>query len=206
MRRVIILLSAALLVLGACGTTNGGTAVPVPSVSGAAPSSGAVDEVPGPGVPKVANPIDLTRLQRSPCDALTPAQVAGLLGSAVEIKPEPDADVGPVCNWEAPGRAGVGIIFGKLDKRGLTRVYAAKGNVYPFVEPLEPVDGYPLAAYDGVGDQRAKGECTVAVGTSDTQTIDISVDQSEKNIGKSDPCEAARQVTAMVLGNAKAGS
>ncbi|VVJ24298.1 Uncharacterised protein [Amycolatopsis camponoti] len=44
------------------------------------------------------------------------------------------------------------------------------------------------------------------MGTSDTQTVDISVDQSEKNIGKNDPCEAARQVTAMVLGNAKAGS
>lgn len=202
MRRVIVPLSAALLVLGACDTTNGGTAVPI---SPASPSSGTVDDVPGSGVPRVANPIDLTRLQKAPCDALTPAQVAGLLGSDVETKPEPDADVGPRCNWHAPGRAGVGIIFGK-DERGLTSVYAAKGTIYPFFEPLEPVDGYPLVAYDGAGDQRAKGECTVAVGTSDTQAIDISVDQSEKNIGKTDPCEAARQVTAMVLGNAKAGS
>ncbi|WP_410630078.1 DUF3558 domain-containing protein [Amycolatopsis sp. cmx-4-83] len=198
---MIVPLSFASLVLGACGTTNGGTPVPVSSLP--AVSSPSVDEVPGPGVPKVTTPIDLTRLEQAPCDALTPAQVAGLLGAEVETKPEPDADVGPVCNWEAPGRAGVGIIFGKLDKRGLTRVYAAKGKTYPFVEPLEPVDGYPLAAYDGIGDRRAEGECTVAVGTSDTQAIDISVNQSEKNIGKSDPCEAARQVTAMVLGNAR---
>ncbi|GLY41339.1 hypothetical protein Amsp01_073620 [Amycolatopsis sp. NBRC 101858] len=206
MRRVIIPMSAALVLLGACDSTNGGTPVPVSSAPSAPSASSPVGEVPGPGVPKVADPIDLARLEHAPCDSLTPAQVAGLLGSEVETKPEPDAYVGPVCNWEAPGRAGVGIIFGKLDKRGLTRVYAEKGKAYAFVEPLEPVDGYPLAAY-GPEDPKIKGEqCMVAVGTSDTQAIDISVDRSEKNIGKGDPCEAARQVTAMVLGNAKAGS
>ncbi|WP_370970473.1 DUF3558 domain-containing protein [Amycolatopsis sp. cg9] len=201
---MIVSLGAALLMLAACSTTSGGTPVPVSSAPSVSPSATASDEVPGPGVPKVANPVDLTTLEQSPCNALTPTQVAGLLGSGVETKPEPGAGVGPVCNWEAPGRAGIGIIFGKLDKRGLTRVYAEKGKAYPFVEPLEPVGGYPLAAYDGLGDRRAEGECTVAVGTSDTQTIDISVNQSEKNIGKSDPCEAAREVTAMVLGNARA--
>ncbi|WP_290056692.1 DUF3558 domain-containing protein [Amycolatopsis solani] len=203
--RVVVSLAAAVLVLGACGTTNGGTPVPVTSVP-SAPPSGSVDEVPGPGVPKVANPIDMTRFDRAPCEALTPAQVAGLLGSEAETKPELDAPAGPTCNWEAPGRSGIGVIFGHLDRRGLTSVYAAKGSAYPFVEPLEPVDGYPLVAYDGVGDQRARGECTVAVGTSDTQAIDISVNQSEKNIGKSDSCQAARQVTAMVLDNARNGN
>ncbi|WP_439376565.1 DUF3558 domain-containing protein [Amycolatopsis lexingtonensis] len=199
-------LGAALLVLSACGTTNGGTPVPVTSAPSAPPSSEPADEVPGPGVPKVANPLDMTRFEQAPCAALTPAQVAGLLGADAETKPDLDAPAGPTCNWEAPGRAGVGVIFGHLDKRGLTSVYAAKGKAYPFVEPLEPVDGYPLVAYDGAGDQRARGECTVAVGTSDTQAIDISVNQSEKNIGKSDPCQAAREVTAMVLGNARSGT
>ncbi|WP_230863084.1 DUF3558 family protein [Amycolatopsis camponoti] len=111
--------------------------------------------------------------------------------------------------WPTSSRKTARTQTGSLTPRagpGVREPGLAKGTTYPFFEPLEPVDGYPLVAYDGVGDQRARGECTVAVGTSDTQTVDISVDQSEKNIGKNDPCEAARQVTAMVLGNAKAGS
>ena len=41
----------------------------------------------------------------------------------------------------------------------------------------------------------------LAVGTSDQTDVDISITQSEDNIGKKDPCAAAHDVAAKVVGN-----
>jgi uncharacterized protein DUF3558 len=206
MRRTLLLLSASLLTITACTPQTTGTPSPSSSTLGQTSSSGSADEVPGPGVPKVENPIDVSHFQQAPCDALTANQVDSLLGQGVSPKSDLKGQAGPECFWHSPNvsQAGVGVIFTNADKLGLTSVYAARGTKYPFFKPLEPVDGYPLVAYDGEGDQSAKGRCTVAVGASDTQAIDISVAQSEENIGK-DPCVAARDVAGKVLANLKAG-
>jgi hypothetical protein len=90
------------------------------------------------------------------------------------------------------------VIFTNIDKRGLTSVYE---HQYRFFLPLNPVDGYPAAAYGLADDRAARGRCQIAIGTSDQQTVDIAVAQSEDNIGKKDPCEAARGVASYVLGN-----
>jgi hypothetical protein len=199
MRRAIILLSMSLLTLTACTSKNDGT----PSASTNTPSPS--DQVPGPGVPKVERPIDITRFKQAPCDALTAAQVTELLGSGVTPKPEVKGEAGPQCRWDSPkvSQAGVGVIFTSVDNRGITRVYDAQGKEYPFFRPLEPIDGYPVAAYDASGDQTSHGNCTVALGTSDHQTVDIDVTLSAENVGK-DPCAAARGVAAQVLGNLRA--
>ncbi|MEQ0563142.1 DUF3558 domain-containing protein [Amycolatopsis sp. NEAU-NG30] len=207
MRRAILLISGSLLVLTACTPKNDGSPLAsAPTPSQASPS-GSTDQVPGPGVPKVENPIDITHFQQTPCDSLTPNQIEELLGSGITPKPEPDSQAGPSCSWNAAdsSQAGVHVIFANVDKLGLTSVYRAKGTTYPFFEPLDPIDGYPLVAYDGEGDQSAKGRCTVAMGTSDTQAVDISIAQSEEKVGKRNPCAAARDVAAKVLGNLKAG-
>jgi hypothetical protein len=200
MRRVIILLSTSLLALAACTPQNDGN----PSASttpGRPPSSSSADDVPGPGVPKVENPIDITHFKQAPCDALTTAQVTELLGSGITPKAEVKGEAGPQCRWDSSrvSQAGVGVIFTGVDNRGITRVYAAQGKEYPFFKPLDPVDGYPIAAYDASGDRSGQGNCTIALGTSDQQTVDIDITLSEENVGKKDPCTAARGVASMVL-------
>jgi hypothetical protein len=87
------------------------------------------------------------------------------------------------------------------DELGLTSVYEAKGKQYQLFEPLESVEGFPVVAY-GVNDERTtRGRCAIAMGVSDTQAVDIHVAQSESNIGKKDPCAAARDVASQVLNN-----
>ena len=204
MRRTFFLLSASLLALTACTPQTTGTPSPSSNSPGRT-SSGSADQVPGAGAPKVENPINVTRFLQAPCDALTAEQVDSFLGKGVSPKPDLKGQAGPECFWHSPSisQAGVGVIFTHAANLGLTSVYAARGTKYPFFKPLEPIDGYPLVAYDGEGDQSSKGRCTVAVGASNTQAIDISITQSEENVGKKDPCIAAREVAGKVLTNLK---
>lgn len=203
MRRTVPMLSALLLTVVACSPTNPGNPS-VPSTSaGPASSAETSSGVPGTGVPKVEHPIDVTRFKTAPCDALDKTQVTALLGSDATVKPDLQAPAGPTCDWDSAGvsQAGVGVIFMTADRLGLTSVYEAKGKQYQFVEPLEAIDGFPTVSY-GVNDERqTRGRCAVALGVSDTQAVDIHVAQSEGNIGKKDPCAAAREVAAQVLSN-----
>jgi hypothetical protein len=200
MRRIILLLGTAAIALTACSEPTVGT--PAPTSGGTtAPRSSTVDQLPGPGVPKVANPIDLAQIKQAPCNALTDTQAKELLGPEVEVKPDPEGPAGPACGWKTPTavRPRVNVIFDKSTNRGMTAVYEAKGNAYKFVEPLEPIDGYPIAAF-GVEDERAsKGKCLVSLGTSDREVITIVAEQSEANVGKKDPCAVAREAAIRVL-------
>ena len=202
MRRILIPISASVLVLGACTTTNSGTASPS-SPSANEPTASSSADVPGPGVPKVASPIDINRFKSTPCDSLTAEQVTDLLGPGVTPKAELNAPGGPSCSIHPPQvtQAGVLVIFTNLDNRGLTSLYAAKDVKFPFFMPLSPVDGYPIVAYGLADDRATHGTCQIAIGTSDQQTVDVGVTQSEKNVGKKDPCEAARNIAASVLDN-----
>ncbi|MYW91220.1 DUF3558 domain-containing protein [Amycolatopsis rubida] len=161
------------------------------------------EDVPGPGVPKVANPLDVSRFRQNPCDALASGQVSDLLGGNVRAEPDPHGPGGPACGWFS--QAQVVIVFPTVDKLGLTSIYRAKGGVYPFFLPLDPVAGYPVVAY-GTDDPRARfGECTVALGTSDRETVDVSITQSPAHKGDKDPCQSARDVAAQVLDNLRRG-
>ncbi|WP_410561762.1 DUF3558 domain-containing protein [Amycolatopsis sp. cmx-4-61] len=208
MRRTVLMFSALLLVAAGCSTTNPGTPSAVSSASGTVSPSESTSAVPGPGVPKVTHPIDVARFKQEPCGALTGSQVAALLGSGVSGKPDLHAPAGPTCSWDSAevSQAGIGVIFVNADHLGLTSVYQAKDTKYHFFQPMESVDGFPLVAY-GVSDERAtRGRCAVAIGVSDTQAVDLHIAQSEKNIGKKDPCGAAHDIAAQVLGNLRGGN
>lgn len=203
MHRTVLMLSALLFAAVACSTPNPG----IPSASSSAPSasssSGSNSAVPGPGVPKVEHPIDVTRFMQTPCDALTDSQIADLLGSGVSAKPDLKAPAGPTCSWDSASvsQAGIGVIFMSADQLGLTSVYQARGKQYQFFQPLEAIDGFPLVAY-GVDDERTtRGRCAVAIGVSDVQAVDLHVAQSESNIGKKDPCAAAHDIAIQMLSN-----
>ncbi|WP_290051302.1 DUF3558 domain-containing protein [Amycolatopsis solani] len=200
MRRILIALGASALLLNACTTSTGGTASPTVSNSDQPSTLPSTSGLPGPGVPKVQTPIDVARFKQSPCDALTADQVSELLGQGVTPQADLEAPAGPSCSANPPQvtQASVLVIFTNVSNRGLTGVYEAK---YRFFLPLAPVDGYPAVAYGLADDRAGRGRCQIAIGTSDTQTVDIAVGQSEANIGKKDPCEAARDVASLVLGN-----
>ncbi|MFB9683357.1 DUF3558 domain-containing protein [Amycolatopsis plumensis] len=199
MRRLIVLLSASLLVLTACSDVKAGMASP------ATTSSPQTDAVPGPGVPKVDSPLDTTRFKQTPCEALTGEEVTTLLGSGATAKEELSAPGGPTCNWQPAGttQATVGIIFNKVNQAGLTAIYEQQGSTFRLFMPVAPVEGLPAVAY-GLKDERTtSGRCAIAVGTSDHEMIDVSITQSEANVGKSDPCTAAHEVAEEVVKNIK---
>ena len=206
MRRTFVLLSASLLTLAACTSTNQGN----PLHSGDDPSqaspSSVADSVPGPGVPKVETPIDTTRFQQAPCNTLTEVQISDLLGPDVIPKPDLNGPGGPGCTWNVPkvSQAGVSVIFNKVNNGGLTTIYEKKGTKFPFFMPMDSIDGYPAVAYGLIDERSTRGRCAIALGTSDRDIVDVSIAQSEENIGKKDPCAAAHDVAGMVLGNLRA--
>ncbi len=208
MRRTILLISAVTLILSACSpSTKDGTPKPTSDATSSTPSN-AAGQLPGPGVPKVDVPIDLAQVKPTPCNALTLTQAKELLGPRVETKSQLDGSAGPSCLWVPPSatRPTVNVLFSKSPDRGMTSVYEAKGTTYKLFEPLEAIDGYPVTAY-GTEDERAsRGKCSVALGTSNNETIDIVLEQSEANVGKKDPCDAAREAAIRVLATVRGGN
>ncbi|MFJ7210539.1 DUF3558 domain-containing protein [Amycolatopsis sp. NPDC098790] len=192
--------------LVACSPQTSGTESPANTPSSPA-GSDTEQQVPGPGVPKVDTPIDTGRFESAPCSALTDAQATELFGGQFVAKPDPQAPAGPTCNWTPADLTGasLNVIFSKVDRLGLTSVYQAKGTTYKLFEVLAPIADHPAVAY-GTSDFRATGVCSIAVGTSDRSTVDITVTQSRGNIGKNDPCVAAQTVGSKVLATLKGGS
>lgn len=201
--RLLVLFGATLLLSTACSNETNGTASPSGSDSKSATAPSSDSGVPGPGVPKVDIPIDVSHFQQAPCDSLTQAQSKELLGPDVTVDPAVDDEAGPTCHWNVPAvsQAGVGVTFFKTTQLGLTGIYQAKNSTYRFFAPLDSIDGYPTVAFGTVDERNTKGRCLLALGTSDTQQVDIAISLSEENIGKKDPCTAAHDVAAKVLGN-----
>ncbi|WP_410664520.1 DUF3558 domain-containing protein [Amycolatopsis sp. lyj-84] len=206
MRRTILILCATALALSACSTpTTNGTATPTNGGTSPSPSNSAS---PTTDVPKVRDPIELAQIKRTPCNALTDTQAKQILGPAIEHVEQLDGSAGPACRWSVPATAQprVNVIFSNLPDSGTAKFYEAKGTTYKLLEPLAPIDGYPVTAYDTKDERKTEGRCSVALGTSDTQTISISLEQSAANIGKKDPCDAAREAAIRVLATIRGGN
>lgn len=204
-RGLPVLACAALVGLSGCSSTTDGHAGATASPSWpSSPASAGAAQVPGPGVPKVENPLDTTRFKAAPCDTLTQAQAEDLVGAGIAPKADLNAPAGPSCAWHS--RAHIIVTFSNVDNLGLTSYYRAKGSVYPFFLPLAPIDGYPVVAYGQIDLRASKAQCNVALGTSDRDTVAISVTQSpEKRGTNGDACESAHQVAGLVLGNLEGG-
>ncbi|MGW3993391.1 DUF3558 domain-containing protein [Amycolatopsis sp. NPDC004772] len=190
----------------ACSPQTTGTASPAstPSSPGRPNTE---QQVPGPGVPKVETPLNTKSFESAPCSALTEVQANEIFGGRSTSKPDTQAPAGPTCTWTPADLTGatINLIFSTVDQLGLTSIYQAKGSEYKFFQPLEPISGYPAAAY-GTSDFRSDGICSIAIGTSDHSTLDITITQSRGNIGKTDPCAAASTVGSKVLATLREGS
>jgi hypothetical protein len=196
----------AMTVVAGCTTTSQGKPIPATSIEtteSSSPSSGGQD-LPFAGAPKVDDPLDTTRFQQDPCQALTANQVTTILGGSVDGKPT-DRPLGNACQWRDPDSRGlVEVHFSDQDPRGLSALYqASKDDKYAYFTVLPPIEGYPAVARDVV-DDRDIGRCSVVVGVSDEITFDVPVRLSEANAGK-DPCDAAVKVAGMALQTMKNG-
>ncbi|MBN6036182.1 DUF3558 domain-containing protein [Amycolatopsis sp. 195334CR] len=203
--RSLLCAAGLVLLLSACEGKDVPGAPTVPTAGAMEPSPSAdASDVPAFGAPKVDSPIDISKSEAQPCETLTDAQINGLLGSDTKESREESGDIiaGPGCTWHSYGSqsAFVGVLFPKVTDLGLSGFYRAKGGQYKFFEEMAPVRGYPAVAWNGT-DETAKGVCNVVAGTSDRATVNVTVTLSEKNVGKKNPCEAARDVLDMVIGN-----
>lgn len=191
-------------VVAGCSGEEPGTPSPTTSTVGpnAGTSDGNSNSLPRHGAPKVENPLDTTYFrQQDPCAAITDAEMTEFFGDGVTTKPRPAGAAGPACAWHAKGfgRAGIDVIFTTVDQSGLSGLYGNR-NEMEFFEELSPANGYPAVAY---GSADRESDCTVRVGTSDTESVDVSIALSEDKVGKVDPCEAAHEVSSAVIGNIK---
>lgn len=149
------------------------------------------------GAPRVANPLDTTKMQHDPCGSVTEAQLARL-GIGTSGKP---ANVGgPTCDWGSdtdPNASGATISY-LTSAAGLSAVYGQKGT-YALFQPLPPIDGYP-AVIAAQTDERSTGNCDVTVGVSDKLAMDVAVTVNS-GPSRTDPCTPAEQLAADAIAN-----
>lgn len=175
-QRAVVLLTAA--ALAACTATVTGTPTPAPPRQ-----SAAADGLP-PGVPKVANPIDISRFLQAACTMLTPPQLAVF---KVRAAGHSRTDgLGQVCDWDdGGGPSGMTLTTGFVTSGGgLSGTYANRNNIRGFRE-LPPIDGFPavIANIGGTKDE-ANGICSIDVGASDTVVVTIVVQISGDEVGR----------------------
>lgn len=208
-RRVPVMISLVMTVVTGCTTTSQGEPSPAATVGAntsdsISPPSGGDQELPFAGAPKVDDPLDTTRFQQDPCQALTADQTQELnLPPAGEPKDRP---LGNACQWRNPEtRADTEVHFLDKNPRGLSAEYQAHDDgKFAYFEVLPPIEGFPAVANDVI-DDRDIGRCTVVVGVSDEIAFEVPVQLSEANVGRREPCEAAAEVAGMALATMKKG-
>ncbi|GAB3510434.1 DUF3558 domain-containing protein [Amycolatopsis cihanbeyliensis] len=200
----VILLSVA---LAACSGPATGRPEPAASLTSAPVPESATGEPTEPteprnGAPAVDTPLDLSHFLRSPCDALTSAQITDYFGAGTSAKPDLDTPVGPECSWSSDDlhRGSVAVVFPHLNQ-SLPVLYG-KRSTFAYFEELPPADGYPAVATSSL-DLRPEGRCSVVVGVGGEATVDLTLKLSKPRVGKLDPCEAGHEAASAVIGNIK---
>lgn len=200
-------MTIAAVVISAVGcSTSGGSTSPASKSGGQAPapsSSTNTGGLPGPGVPKVADPITNTQPgQKDPCSLLTDSQLKEYLGEAPKGEPDLKYAVGPKCQWQASsGTPIITINWTTSNKRGMTDIYSIKDRWTSFAPTT--ISGYPGA--DIIVASSDKGHnCMTTFGVTDQLTISVQVEIGEKKVGKLDPCkDGSEPVAKLVLANIK---
>ncbi|ATY16134.1 DUF3558 domain-containing protein [Amycolatopsis sp. AA4] len=191
----------------AAGCSGGSTPAP-PAGSGpsSAQSSAPEKTLPYGGAPKVERPLPASVLSTHPCDsALTPDQVASLLGRARQGMHKDDPSLGAECQWSNDETGALAtVLYATKLSDGLSAVYANSKPQATLWRELPPVRGFPAVAHSTFKQESVvKSFCQVSVGVSDQTTVDASVSLGDSQTGKKDPCGAAATVADMVVTNLK---
>ncbi len=187
----------AVVLAGACATTESGQPSPGDTSAAAPSSAGPTTTADAPLAPPVTDQRDARNTVA--CDLVQPAQVQQLGlnpdSRSEQSLPKPFTTG---CSWSSTDSAwGVGFGFDTSTK-GLSTLYEAKAN-YGYFEP-RTIDGRP--AVDAQTAFNAD-DCYTYVGVADTQTLYINVDNTPP-LAK-DPlkpaCERLDEIVKMIIGN-----
>ena len=153
--------------------------------------------------PTIAHPLPAKTLSGDPCRALTPQQVTTLLGVAATGEGQ-DTGLAHMCHWANLDRgSSMSVQFVYAWSHGLRNVYARRNK--GFFKELDPVQGYPLAAY-GPEDDRATGRCSTAVGVADNAAFEADATISRSKVGHADACGSAYRIDGAVVTTLKGGA
>ncbi|UKD53595.1 DUF3558 domain-containing protein [Amycolatopsis sp. FU40] len=196
----VLSLAAAAVLLSSCSAEPGKAA---PTTAPPSTSAG-----PRFGAPPVPVPLDASSLEKEPCAALTPDQVASLGAPFKGNDPKPDDATGPSCNWKfatTPASSVGGTLTTKDPGHGgISGIYSKKqfGGVTKF-EPFT-VNSYPGVVYDPA-DNSPAGLCTMVIGLRDDlgYVIDVSLDGLKNPFA--DSCELGKKVAGYVIQYLKKG-
>ena len=189
----LALLAMATLAAGCSGTP--GTAAPA---SPPASSTGLRF-----GAPAVSAPLDPAALEKTPCAAMTSAQVTSLGAPYKGEEPKPNDSLGPACSWafdtKEAGSFVTGAVFtGDSSHGGISGLYGRQqsGGLAKF-QPFT-VNGYPGVIYDAASNT-PPGSCPLAIGLRDDLTYTISVDLDGLKQPFADACEVGKKVAGFVI-------
>jgi uncharacterized protein DUF3558 len=154
----------------------------------------------------VAEPLDVTKYLTQPCSVIS----ADYLKSAGLPNPgNPDLTgavaehVGPACDWRN-SEAGTGVRVGILtgNKHGLDDLYTLhdQGTLDGYWIP-DTVKEYP-AVFNDSSDYRSHGECTIAVGVSDTLAVGLFAQYYRGRDG----CAWVKGIAGAMIDTIKAGA
>ncbi|TDV50715.1 DUF3558 domain-containing protein [Actinophytocola oryzae] len=199
LRLALVVATLTLAVASGCTTTSAGSPFPGSSVkTSTSGDTGSDGDLPTDGAPEVADPLDVSRFEQNPCEALT-AEQTRTLNIPATGEPLDDA-VGKGCAWENTETHGAANIrFSSEDERGLSSVYReARGSAWAYFEQIGDIEGHPAVAFDP-DTKEPRDDCTVAVGVSDQLVFGVRVDLSDDNIDKKNPCDVTAQVASMMM-------
>ncbi|RJQ82201.1 DUF3558 domain-containing protein [Amycolatopsis panacis] len=200
MRRSFLALSGAVVAILVAGGCSG--AVPGASV-GPPVSSPTATVLPHSGAPKVEHPLPASVLSGDPCrEALKPDQVEQILGIAPEGKRHDNPALGTACDWNND-TTGAAATVGYVTQvgEGLSAVYQNTKPQSSVWRVLPLVQGFPAVGYEVTSAGTKSGFCQVAVGISDSLSVDASLTVRRAKVGKADACELAPRVADMVVTN-----
>jgi hypothetical protein len=207
MRTRMPLVAALLGVAVASGCTSATAGTPhavssqTSSTSDQPPGSG--DDLPSNGAPKVDNPLDVSRFEEHPCEALTPADAETL--NVPTPGKQADNGFGQSCDWiNSKTRGALGVsFFSKVDS-GLSSLYReAKSANWPLFERVADIEDHPAVVYSP-SEAEPTIECSVAIGLTDRLAFTTNASLSDANIGKKNPCDAAAEAAGLLMRNMEA--
>ncbi|PFG47099.1 uncharacterized protein DUF3558 [Amycolatopsis sulphurea] len=142
-------------------------------------------------------------LSGDPCqEALKPDQLEQILGIAPQGERNDDPALGTACDW-INDTTGAAATVGYVTQvgEGLSAVYQNTKPQSSVWRVLPPVQGFPAVGYEITSAGAKSGFCQVAIGISDSLSVDASLTVRRAKVGKADACELAPRVADMVVTN-----
>ncbi|GAA5128195.1 DUF3558 domain-containing protein [Haloechinothrix salitolerans] len=196
------LAATATLLTGCGGGETGEPTTGGPTAIGPTAENGPTTRASEVTAPTVSDPIEgIDKYKQDPCSMLTKAQ-ATKLGYSAEIKRPPDQDNGPECEWLDEDTNSFTIVILNNQPEGMAGVYKNK-EYFGYFEPVN-VAGYP-GVFGGAVDDREDGACSLGVGVTDQQVINIG---GQMNLGSPDrnrPCEVMKKAAEMAIKTMRTG-